>query len=600
MTFEDIYFWYGKKEKECTAITEALKKKIYVTGTVRLLLIAGMVVTLIVLKGYSWGIMALAAALFMIPFIILVVYQEKLSARKRYMETLGLLCRNELKALDYDFSAFDGANDRVNVAHRFSFDLDIFGERSLFQSLNRTVTHGGREKLISVFQEPLSLKKEILERQVAVKELSQVPDIRQDFYVTGNIGRGGRNDIDLLKSLADRPVYFSGSVIWNILMWMIPLLWMAVIPLTIYGYINMAFANIFLCISILLCMLRTTKAAGLRSSADKMDKILSVYSKLMKIAESGNFESEYIKDIKNRLTSDGKTASHTVMQLSRLLQDMDKRSNMFVMILDLFTLLDVRIYIRIERWKKENLGYMQGWFDALADFDACLSMAGFAFNHPDYIYPDITDEYFNMSGKGLGHPLLDRKVCVKNDISIEKSPSFMIVTGANMAGKSTYLRTVGVNFMLACTGMPVFADELSLYPASLVTSLRTSDSLPDNESYFYAELKRLKAIIDELRAGGKLFIILDEILKGTNSVDKQKGSLALLKQFVLCKTCGIIATHDLLLGSLQEQYPMYVKNFRFEAEINGDQLTFSYKMLPGIARNMNAYFLMQKMGIALE
>ena len=176
----------------------------------------------------------------------------------------------------------------------------------------------------------------------------------------------------------------------------------------------------------------------------------------------------------------------------------------------------------------------------------------------------------------------------------------MVVTGANMAGKSTYLRTIGVNFLLACMGMPVCARSLTVYPARPVTSLRTADSLAANESYFFAELKRLKMIIDRLNAGEKLFIILDEILKGTNSKDKQKGSLALMKQLIAKEACGIIATHDLLLGTLEDEFPHDIKNYRFEADITDNTLTFSYRMREGVARNMNASFLMKKMGITLS
>lgn len=190
--------------------------------------------------------------------------------------------------------------------------------------------------------------------------------------------------------------------------------------------------------------------------------------------------------------------------------------------------------------------------------------------------------------------------CVKNDACIPARPYFLIVTGANMAGKSTYLRTIGVNYLLACVGAPVCCEELRIYPAQLITSLRTSDSLSDNESYFFAELKRLKRIIDLLEQGEELFIILDEILKGTNSADKQKGSFNLIKQFVKLKANGIIATHDLLLGELVHHFPDEIRNYCFEADIADNELTFSYRIREGIAQNMNACFLMKKMGIAFE
>lgn len=240
---------------------------------------------------------------------------------------------------------------------------------------------------------------------------------------------------------------------------------------------------------------------------------------------------------------------------------------------------------------------IETWFAVLAEMDALISLGTFACNRPDYIYPEISDIPC-FRGKELGHPLIPREKCVTNDIDISRKPFFMIVTGANMAGKSTYLRTVGVNHVLASVGLPVCADELTFYPGRLLTNLRTSDSLVNSESYFMAELKRLRMIIDRLESGEEgLLIILDEILKGTNSEDKQRGSLALMKRLTGLGGNGIIATHDLALGSLENEFPREIKNWHFDAVICEDVLTFDYKLREGIARNMNASFLMRKMGI---
>ncbi len=191
---------------------------------------------------------------------------------------------------------------------------------------------------------------------------------------------------------------------------------------------------------------------------------------------------------------------------------------------------------------------------------------------------------------------MHRDKCVRNDLNIPASPYFIIITGANMAGKSTYLRTLGINYLLASIGAPVCATGMTLHPAKLVTSLKTTDSLAKNESYFFAELRRLQNLIIRMEKGERLFIILDEILKGTNSTDKQKGSLALVERLLHLNGTGIVATHDLLLGSLAEAFPEQVNNFRFEADIHDNTLSFSYKMQPGIAQNMNACFLMEKNG----
>ena len=295
---------------------------------------------------------------------------------------------------------------------------------------------------------------------------------------------------------------------------------------------------------------------------------------------------------------------------------------MYVILNGLF-FWELRQIMRIGAWKEQYAGELPQWLDALGQMDALNSLATFAYNHPAYAYPTLLDKAdmaaakagissdarkagaantgsnarFILRAKALGHPLMHRDRCVRNDIDMEKRPFFIIITGANMAGKSTYLRTIGVNYLLACTGMPVCAEEMEVYPARLITSLRTSDSLTDNESYFFAELKRLKLIIDKLQAGEELFIILDEILKGANSMDKQKGSFALIKQFMALEADGIIATHDLVLGTLEEEFPEQIKNYRFEADIKDEELSFSYQLREGIAQNMNACFLMNKMGI---
>jgi DNA mismatch repair ATPase MutS len=330
-----------------------------------------------------------------------------------------------------------------------------------------------------------------------------------------------------------------------------------------------------------------------------MERVLRVYSQLMEQVEKEPFCSDELASVQQRLVTREGKASRAIRRLSRIVGALDQRFSMAGLLLNVLYLRDMRQAMALERWLKTHARHFEAWFEALAATDALCSLGGFAFNHPDYVYPDLAEGGFRMEGKALGHPLLHREKCVRNDVLLPRSPYFLVITGANMAGKSTYLRTVGVNFLLACMGLPVCADSLTVCPASLMTSLRTADSLTANESYFFAELKRLKTIIDRLHAGEELFIILDEVLKGTNSKDKQKGSLALVRQLIAQKTCGLIATHDLLLGTLEEEFPGEVENYCFEADISGDNLLFTYRLRKGIARNMNACFLMKKMGITL-
>ena len=596
---EKVFAYYREKTARHEAQAEALGKRIYLLGSLRLLLVAGLIAALWLGKGESGGVLTFIVAAFVLPFVGLMVWHSRLFARKSYAEAMAQLCRDELKALDYDFSAFDGAPEKNDPAHPFSLDLDLFGPNSLFQSLNRTVTADGRERLAAWFLHPLTDKAAIQQRQEAVRELAALPDLRQHFYVTGILREQGKRDRQVLASLVAIAPCLMRSRTWTVLVWAVPLVWLGLAAGCVAGALPYSALGLFLAVAFVLAYGTSKQVAKIHHALDKMEQILTAYGELIRCIEEQAFHSQALQTLHSRFHADGQPASALIRRLSRYVGALNQRFSLAGVLLNLFTLRDTRMAIRLEQWNAAYGEAAEAWFDALADFDAYASLGAFAFNHPDYVYPEIADRYFQMEGKALGHPLLHRDVCVRNDIDIRRSPSFLIVTGANMAGKSTYLRTVGVNYLLACVGAPVCAESLRVFPAALVTSLRTSDSLVSHESYFFAELKRLKMIIDRLQRGEQLFIILDEILKGTNSEDKQKGSLALMKQLVRYRSCGIIATHDLVLGTLAGEFPDAIENYRFEADIEGDELRFSYRLQPGVARNMNACFLMQKMGITI-
>ena len=596
---KNVYSYYENNIDAYSRRAESLKKRIHLYGTIRLLLVVAALASVWFLKAQDWKILAGAILLYCIPFAVLMWYHAYLSRKKEYAEALISLCRNEIKGLDYDFAAFDGAAEKADANHSFSLDLDLFGEKSFFQSVNRTVTHLGKELLAGWLQDPLTDKAQILKRQEAVKELSSMSQLRQQFYVNGVLYPGGKNDMVLLSKLTNTSVCFAGSWFWRAAIWVVPVVWTGLfVGLGLELVSPVVFGSLFT-LSLLIAYAKIKHINELHNTVNKMEKLFAMYASLMKSIEGDTYKSTLLNEISSRLICNKVSASQAIKKLSAHIGTLDQRSTLTGVLFNIFTFSDIRTCISLEKWKLTYGKEASVWFESLAHFDALGSLAGFAFNHPDYIYPSIADSYFKMSGKELGHPLIHRDACVKNDISIEKSPWFLIITGANMAGKSTYLRTVGINYLLSCIGAPACAAELTVYPAKIVTSLRTSDSLVSNESYFFAELKRLKMIIDRLKDGEELFIILDEILKGTNSIDKQKGSFALMRQLVACQSCGIIATHDLALGSLEEEFSSQIKNYRFEADITNEELTFTYKLREGVAQNMNATFLMKKMGITM-
>ncbi|KAA6344407.1 DNA mismatch repair protein MutS [termite gut metagenome] len=475
--------------------------------------------------------------------------------------------------------------------------MDIFGNRSLFQYINRTSTQGGRIRLADWFNTPLKKKEDIEKRQEAVRELTPLLTLRQDFRIVGLLYKGKITDEKEIADWAKISVFFRKKIVYRIL----PLLITAInalliivasadiISFNIPGVVFVAFA-----FSSIIFSQRITKLQVLYG---KKLQILTTYARLIHIIEGMKPQCELLKQVKALVEGEKQSASKAVNRLAALMNALDQRNNIFVaFILNGLFFRELHQIMKIEAWKESYASDLPRWLEAVGETDALCSLATYAYNHPGYTYPQIATS-FRMCAEAMGHPLMHREKCVRNDVTMQQRPFFLIITGANMAGKSTYLRTTAVNYLLACMGVSVCADKMEFYPAKLVTGLRTSDSLNDNESYFFAELKRLKFIVDELRAGEELFVILDEILKGTNSTDKQKGSFALIKQLIALQTNGIIATHDLQLGTLADTFPENIQNFCFEAEINNNELTFSYQLKKGIAQNMNACFLMKKMGI---
>lgn len=596
---KDIINFYTSNCDNLKQKISTLNKRIHLIGTIRLIIFLGAAISLYLLRDESWTTLVLLTIAFAIPFIVLMVVHNKYFYKRTYTETRLKLNEDELNAINYDFSAFDGAKEMIDGEHSFSLDLDLFGDKSFFQSLNRTVTAQGKKLLAEWLMNPADKKEVVLSRQEVITELSKRQDLFQHFYTLGKINKENNKSIEILDKIRQDFDQSIANPVWKILTWIVPAIWVILIGCNSFGLIQEKWIGIYSIIAIIVAYWNSKQVMQLYNSVDKMENILKTYSSLIEVIENEEFTSSELKAISGKLRQNNRKASESLKTLSRHIGALNQRFSLAGAILNILFMRDTRHSIALVKWKERHHNDIVGWIEALAEIDAYLSMGNYAFNHPDYIYPEVSDNYFVMEGKALGHPLINRDVCVRNKIDIPKSPWFLIITGANMAGKSTYLRTVGINYLMACTGLPVCAEKMIFYPAHLVTSLRTSDSLASNESYFFAELKRLKMIIDRLQKGERLFIILDEILKGTNSADKQKGSMALMKQLVKLQSCGIIATHDLVLGSLEEEFPNEIKNYRFEADITDNKLTFSYQLREGVAQNMNACFLMRKMGITV-
>lgn len=579
---------------------QQVKKQIFRISMLRLtLFIAG--VAGIYFFFSQTPLLIVCICLTFLPLFILVKIHNRFFIRKEWLETQAHIIQEELQALSGDYSSFEDGKEYVNPEHPYSFDLDIFGRRSLFQSINRTCTFFGKNRLAKWLQNHLHEKTSIEKRQEMIREISEHTLFREHFRVAGLVHHGQSSDAEKIQAWSQSPAQYLHAGWVKSFIWGIPVINSLLLITSLAGWTSFSWLGLSFGIFLVLSFGIIKRATYIQETYGKQLKSLNGYARLIALAKAENWKSAGMQELMERFNLNGQSPIQALQQLSKELDRLDLRNNQF-----LYVLLEGSIFfqlqeiVRIERWKARYGQHISKWLETVGELDALCSLGTFAYNHPQYTYPELTEKPFCFLATQMGHPLMPASQCVKNDATIPSRPFFLIITGANMAGKSTYLRTIGVNYLLACIGAPVCCERLKLYPNQLITSLRTSDSLSDNESYFFAELKRLKRIIDLLNQGQQLFIILDEILKGTNSMDKQKGSFDLIRQFMQLKANGIIATHDLLLGSLIKQFPEEIRNYCFEADIKENELTFSYKLREGVAQNMNACFLMKKMGIILQ
>lgn len=579
---------------------QQVKKQIFRISMLRLaLFIAGIAGLYFFFNQTTLLIVCICLTFF--PLFILVKIHNRFFIRKEWLETQARIIQEELQALSGDYSSFEDGKEYVNPEHPYSFDLDIFGRRSLFQSINRTCTFFGKLRLAEWLQNHLHEKASIEKRQEMVREISEHTLFREQFRVAGLVHHSQSSDAEKIQAWSQSPAQYLHAGWVKAFIWGVPVINSLLLITSLAGWTSFSWLGLSFGIFLILSFGIIKRATYIQETYGKQLKSLNGYARLIALAKAEDWKSAGMQELMERFNLNGQSPIQALQQLSKELDRLDLRNNQF-----LYVLLEGSIFfqlqeiVRIERWKARYGQHINEWLETVGELDALCSLGTFAYNHPQYTYPELTEKPFCFLATQMGHPLMPVSQCVKNDATIPSRPFFLIITGANMAGKSTYLRTIGVNYLLACIGAPVCCERLKLHPNQLITSLRTSDSLSDNESYFFAELKRLKRIIDLLNQGQQLFIILDEILKGTNSMDKQKGSFDLIRQFMQLKANGIIATHDLLLGSLIKQFPEEIRNYCFEADIKGNELTFSYKLREGVAQNMNACFLMKKMGIILQ
>lgn len=598
--------FYSRQVESLSAMIQRMKRKgrTYVAMELLAFCLAVLAFVFYCLRGLPVGLLCLVVA-FMAAYVV------ARRADVRNSETADMLRRRrqvyekELSYLWGDYSCFGGGSRYIDPSHAFTYDMDVFGRDSLFNRINRTVTTGGSDFLASSFQNLLTDIAAIDARRKAIAELAGMESWRTEFLALGqrlatDAGKKGEA-IDtaminrVVSEISDMNIApRAGGLLALVVAWTAIAGFVAVMVLAILGIVPSSLAvmwgvvQMFVVIALNIRLLRNISRA-----VEKLHAHLHDYIGLIRHIGGAEFESGCLKDLHDRLTSGNDGALTSFGELSDILKSLDRRGNFIGLILfNMFALSDFFLVRRFLRWQRHYIERIAEWTDSVSRIDALVSMAVYSYNEQQAVAAEVVEaDGVVYEAKGIYHPFLGAKA-VSNDFTIDDG-NYYIVTGANMAGKSTFLRSIGVNYILAMNGMPVFAESLRVSVFNLFSSMRTADDLSRGISYFNAELLRLRQLIESCKYAAHTLIILDEILKGTNSLDKLNGSRLFLQEISRLPVSGIIATHDLELSKMEDDSPSRFHNWCFEIELGGN-ITYTYKITPGVARNQNATYLLKK------
>ncbi|MRR22022.1 hypothetical protein EG830_03465 [bacterium] len=586
---------YQSREAECSANAERLQKVSDRLSLARLVAFAGGLTLFAVFLSFSViaAVTTLTTSLILFTWLV-IKYETTEKSRKKYL-CLKQINSMELKCLEGDYSGFKTGEEYVERDHPYSYDLDIFGKASLFQYICRTTSRPASDRLAEYLKQPAT-REEILLRQEAVTELHPLTDWRQEMMTLGHMNDGaGNNPAPLMQWLVSKDLFHKTGR-ERIISGFLSLIALAAVIAVITGLPAAVLAPVF-GVNFIFYFTRFRKISKLQEQVSRSSELLKAYSAVIRLMESRSFTSPLLKKFQSAFR-DEIAASERIRHLSKLVSRLDYRLNVLVSApLNLLFFTDIHFCLALERWKREQSSRIPGWFATMAEFETLASLANMAFNNPGWVYPRVTEDYFAFRAEEMGHPLIPGGRRITNCFDVMGAGKAIIVTGSNMSGKSTFLRTCGVNAVLAFAGAPACASAFTVSLARLHSSMRISDSLEENISSFYAELRRLKAIISGAESDPKVFLLLDEILRGTNSDDRYTGSVALIRQLTGYGAVAMVATHDLRLASLEHELPQSIENYHFDVKVNDEDLFFDYRLTPGICSSFNASLLMKKMGI---
>jgi hypothetical protein len=592
--------FYSQKIKQFQNEVEKNRKLTNQFGTIRVLYFLATIILSVYFINERNG---LACTFVLLPFPLIFGWLVNKHKSKKRLLTLArnriIILNEEIGRLNLKLETLPKGDRFIDGLHEYAPDMDIFGRHSVFSLVNRSVLNFGQESLANWFKIPAK-KDEILARQQAVEEIKNDFDWRLEWWAESRIKEGKKED-ENLTGLFD---FFSKSKEEKIkpLFKLIPFI--AIFQLAIFfilssiGFLPWSFVGLGFLVNILLLAPIQKRIMRLQSETEQIAIHLEQHKNLFKMAEQKQVDSKFLVDLQSHFQNP--KASQKINSLSKILNWMHSRAGMMYWVINPFLLIDYWVLNNIVRWKNQYGKSIQGWFDAIGDWEAIMSMTDFAFAHESYTPAKISDAKCELKAKDLGHPLLphDERVC--NDFEMTGPGAVTLITGANMSGKSTFERSLGVNMILAQMGAVCCVESFELSPLQLFTSMRTQDNLEENTSSFYAELKRLKQLVDMTKVPQErpIFYLLDEILKGTNSEDRNIGAESLIRQLMKTNSMGLISTHDLSLAKLEDELENF-KNNSFNSDVSGEEILFDYKLHDGPCHTFNAVPLMRKMGIEI-
>lgn len=587
---QEPYPFYKAEKARFEAALHKSKSRLKTISTLRFVVFLSTVFCLYYFLGNT-NLMLSIGGIGSIVFLVLLKIYFKLKSEYEQLATLLDINKVEIDVLEGNYGHLSSGKEYLEPSHAYSFDIDLFGSHSFFQYTNRTGTKAGEGLYAKLLKENNIF--DIENKQEALKELSEKPSWRQRFLAIASLIKTERSPEEIVKWLDIYALSFPKMM--AVITKLFSVISLAIITAVSLGYLRFSYLLVWYFLGLGISGIYFAKVSKLYNGASKAKATFLQYYKLLGHLETTSFTSEILQSKHAEISSDGHSVAKILREFFKYLDALDQRNNIvFAFLGNGLLLWDIQQAVKIESWMEKYGNEVERWFDVVAFFDAEITLANFVFNHPKFAFPAIVKNGTVLDAKQLGHPLLSETKRVCSDCSIG-SQEFFIVTGANMAGKSTFLRTISLNIVMANMGLPVCAEQFDYQPVKLITSMRTSDSLADDSSYFFSELTRLKYIVDSLETD-HYFIVLDEILKGTNSTDKAVGSQKFVEKLVKSNATGIIATHDLSLCEIEKDYSQ-IRNYFFDAQVINDSLYFDYTLQKGICQNRNASFLLKKMEI---